>query len=99
LQRFTLTQDYLLQIADACSHVASVHTCDTMIGNSGSPLFETIAGNRSEWLVRAVHFAGLQDSSHNLAIPIDDDLFQWIDCYRRKQPSCAPATFMKTLEE
>lgn len=69
------------------------------MGNSGSPLFEAGSERRSQWLVRAVHFAGLRDASYNLAIPIDDDLFQWIDCYRRKQPSCTSASLLPALDE
>lgn len=86
-----------MQVTDGCSHMASQHTCDTRVGNSGSPLFEVNGSERSKWLVRAVHFAGLQDASYNLAIPIDDNLFQWMECYRSAEPSCAPSDFLVPL--
>lgn len=78
-------------------HEASSHTCDTKVGNSGSPLFEADDSDRSKWLIRAVHFAGLRDSTYNLAIPIDDNLFQWINCYETGQSACAANDIMPVL--
>lgn len=46
-------------------------------------MFQADGTDRSKWLIRAVHFAGLKDAAYNLAIPIDDTIFQWIDCYRQ----------------
>jgi V8-like Glu-specific endopeptidase len=84
-------------VTDGCSHYASSHTCDTRIGNSGSPLFEVNERSRDQWVIRAVHFAGLTDERYNLATPIDDKLFQWIDCHRTGKPVCSPAAFMTPL--
>eukprot|EP00892_Ulva_mutabilis_P000239 jgi/Ulvmu1/10215/UM060_0015.1 len=78
-----------LYVRNGCDHSASSHKCDTKVGNSGSPLFEASDVNRTKWLIRAVHFAGLRNSEYNLAIPIDDMLFKWMECYRTGQPECA----------
>lgn len=83
-----------VQVRNGCDHTASSHKCDTKVGNSGSPLFEASDVNRTKWLVRAVHFAGLRNSQYNLAIPIDDTIFRWMECYRTGQTDCAATSVL-----
>ena len=85
------------QVPNGCRHMAGTHTCDTRVGNSGSPLFQPTGSSKDDWVVRALHFAGLLDRKYNLAIPIDDELFQWLDCYRLGNPVCLPASYMLPL--
>lgn len=86
----------MMQAPNGCRHRASTHTCDTRIGNSGSPLFQPGGMSKNDWVVRALHFAGLLDGRYNLAIPIDDELFQWLNCYRLAETSCLPAMYLQT---
>lgn len=86
-----------MQVRNGCDHDASSHKCDTKVGNSGSPLFEASDVNRTKWLVRAVHFAGLRNSQYNLAIPIDDALFRWMECYRTGQAECAASSILPDM--
>ena len=92
-----MTGHSYIQVRNGCKHDASAHTCDTKVGNSGSPLFQADGINRSKWLIRAVHFAGLKDSAYNLAIPIDDTIFQWIDCYRAGNTACLANDLMPVI--
>lgn len=84
----------LTQVADSCKHVASAHKCDTKVGNSGSPLVQYVDGPVKDWHIRAIHFAAMQDAAYNLAIPIDDQMLSWLECYKQNRTDCAASTWL-----
>jgi V8-like Glu-specific endopeptidase len=68
--------------------------CDTKVGNSGSPLVQHVDGPVEDWHIRGVHFAAMKDGEYNLAIPIDDQMLSWMECYKQNRTDCAASTWL-----